>query len=81
MELLINCLLYRLDLEPFLMEVVGAKKDGRGSCIAPTPFQRMAYQSGLNSHLTKMTWVSLGPKHLLPADSKTQEPTLGLPPI
>lgn len=52
MELLINYLLYRLDLEPFPMEVVGAKKDGRGSCFAPTPFQRMAYQSGLNSDLT-----------------------------
>lgn len=51
MELLINYLLYRLDLEPFLMEVVGAKKDGRGSCIAPPPFQRMVYRSGLNSDL------------------------------
>lgn len=75
MELLINYSLYRLDLEPFLMEVVGAKKDGRGSCIAPAPSQRMAYQSGLNSDLTKTTWVSLGLKHLLTADSKTQEPT------
>lgn len=51
MELLINYLLYRLDLGPFLMEVVGAKKDGRGSFIAPPPFQRMAYRSGLNSDL------------------------------
>lgn len=52
MELLINYLRYRLDLGPFLMDVVGAKKDGRGSCIAPAPFQRMACQSGLNSNLT-----------------------------
>lgn len=51
MELLINDFLYRLDLEPFLMEVVGAKKYGRGSCIAPPPFQRTAYQSGLSSDL------------------------------
>lgn len=51
LELLMNYLLYRLDPEPFPMEVVGARKDGRGSCIAPTPFQRTAYQSGLNSDL------------------------------
>lgn len=75
MDLLINYLLYRLDLEPFLMEVVGAKKDGRGSCVGPVPFQRMEYQNGLNSDLTKPPRVILGPGHLLTADSGTQEPT------
>lgn len=69
-DLLMNYLIYRLDLEPFLMEVVGAKKDGRGSCVAPMLFQRMEYQSGLNSDLTMKTRVSL-----LTADSGTQEPT------
>lgn len=74
-QLLNDYLLYRLDREPFLMEVVGVKNAGRGSCIAPMPFQRTAYQSGQSSDLTKTAWVSVGPKHLLRADSKTQEPT------
>lgn len=54
-----NYLIYRLDLEPFLMAVVGAKKDGRGICVAPMLFQRIEYQTGLNSDLTMTTGVSL----------------------